>query len=85
MADTNSQATPNTTPAAPNAAPNTPPATPSAAPKAPAALPKIPLPHKGFQYNVCKNPTCPQFGVHPELPTRRGVLGPYAVTSGGKG
>jgi hypothetical protein len=81
MADTNFQAAQNDGPATQADAPNSSPA----APKATNALPRIPAPHKGFQYNVCKNPKCPQFGLHPELSTKRGVLGPYAVTSGGKG
>lgn len=78
MTDTNSQATPNEAPTGQSPASN-------ATTKPSVALPKIPPPHDGFQYNVCKNPKCPQFGVHPETATKRGVLGPYAVSSGGKG
>lgn len=46
--------------------------------------PRIPLAHGGIQYNSCKNPKCPQFGVHiPEVGIRGKATGAYTI--GGSG
>lgn len=45
---------------------------------------RIPPKHFNIQYNFCKNPTCLNFGVIPSDNSKRGTLGSYAITSGGK-
>jgi len=45
---------------------------------------RIPPKHFNIQYNFCKNPTCLNFGVIPSDISKRGILGSYAITGGGK-
>lgn len=46
---------------------------------------RIPKSHDGIQYNACKNPACAQYGLSPPDHATKGVVGPYAITYGGKG
>jgi transposase-like protein len=55
------------------------------APPSPSKPRRIPPPFSGIQYNVCKNPACPQYGVEPPEHARKAVKGPYAVAASGKG
>jgi transposase-like protein len=48
-------------------------------------VPRIPPGHGGIQYNACKNPRCVQFGVPAPAHAAKGVAGPYALSSAGKG
>lgn len=47
--------------------------------------PRVPVPSQSLQYNFCKNPKCTNYGVEPPLTTARGAVGPYLITSAGKG
>lgn len=47
--------------------------------------PRIPPPSDGIQHNGCKNPKCVQYGMPPPEKAQRGVTGPYALLSAGKG
>lgn len=67
--------TPNISQAAPSTAAT------AAAPE----TPRIPAAQGGIQYNACKNPKCPQFGMPAPEEAVRAVKGPYALSSAGKG
>ena len=81
--------TPKISPATPATTTPTPKASP-AQPKLAVAKPGPPLIPPavgGLQYNACKNPKCPQFGL-PATTTQgsgNGAAGPYSIASGGKG
>lgn len=48
-------------------------------------VPRIPPASGGIQYNSCKNPKCANFGVPAPEKATKGVMGPYALSSAGKG
>ena len=54
-------------------------------PQQPPPIPRIPPVHAGLQYNACKNPKCPQFGMPAEDIPLRSPPGAYSILSGGKG
>ncbi|MDO9206510.1 hypothetical protein [Methylotenera sp.] len=45
---------------------------------------RTPPKHANIQYNFCKNPVCSNFGVTPPETFKRGVIGSYAITYGGR-
>jgi hypothetical protein len=45
---------------------------------------RTPPKHANIQYNFCKNPVCSNFGVTPPETFKRGILGSYAITYGGR-
>jgi transposase-like protein len=54
-------------------------------PPSPSSAPKVPPAVSGIQYNFCKNNQCSQFGQIPsDLPNKRGAIGAYSFTAGGK-